>query len=100
MLDIFISYSRRNWDFVETLADTLMQSGKQIWFDRSKEPLEGIVAGSPWWEQIKMGIEAADNFLFIISPEAMISPYCNAEIAHAWESCHGSSGCAKPICTG
>ncbi len=83
MLDIFISYSRRDWDFVETLAGTLINSGKQIWFDRSKEPLEGIVAGSPWWDQIKMGIEAADNFLFIISPEAMISPYCNAEIAHA-----------------
>ena len=83
MLDVFISYSRQDWNFVEVLAENLTQSGKQIWFDRSKEPLEGIVAGSSWWEQIKLGIEAADNFLFIISPRSMTSPYCNAEIAHA-----------------
>lgn len=83
MLDIFVSYSRKNLDFVQHLSDDLEQSGKQIWFDKKKEPLQGIPAGSLWWDEIKHGIETTDNFLMIISPESMMSPYCHAEVAHA-----------------
>lgn len=85
--DAFISYSRSNLDFVEQLASELTSNGKEPWFDKSDVPLRGIPAGSEWWHEIEQGIEAADNFIFIISPEAVVSPYCNAEIAHAVE--HG-----------
>lgn len=83
--DAFISYSRSNLDFVEQLASELVANGKEPWFDKSDVPLRGIPAGSEWWHEIEQGIEAADNFLFIISPQSVISPYCNAEIAHAVE---------------
>lgn len=81
--DAFISYSRSHLQFVERLADCLIQGGKDPWFDKRKDPLKGILAGSEWWPEIEQGIEAADNFVFVISPESVVSPYCNAEIAHA-----------------
>ena len=83
MPDVFISYSRRNLEFVQQLVDSLSNSGKYPWFDQIKEPLSGIVAGAPWWEEIKYGIENVDNFLFIISPDSIGSPYCHAEISYA-----------------
>jgi formylglycine-generating enzyme required for sulfatase activity len=83
MPDVFISYSRRNLDFVQRLYDALAEHGKEPWFDQVKEPLQGLPPASKWWEEIKYGIETADNFLFIISPASIASPYCNAEIAYA-----------------
>ncbi|MBN1563578.1 MAG: SUMF1/EgtB/PvdO family nonheme iron enzyme [Anaerolineae bacterium] len=83
MTDVFISYSRRNLDFVQQLHAALEVKGKSSWFDQKTAPLEGIVPGSGWWEQIKQGIVAVDNFLFVISLDSVVSPYCNAEIAYA-----------------
>ncbi len=83
MLDAFISYSTHNKLFVEELADALDFDGKTVWFDQNRAPLEGIPSGSKWWDEIKYGISQSSNFLFIISPQSVVSPYCNAEIAHA-----------------
>ncbi len=83
MTDVFISYSRRNLALIEKIDAALTARGKQVWFDKKKEPLEGIPPGSKWWDEIKHGIDNADSFLFVISPESVVSPYCNAEIAHA-----------------
>jgi formylglycine-generating enzyme required for sulfatase activity len=83
MLDVFVSYSRSNSMFVQRLTADLDHIGKNVWFDKKKEPLTGIPTGSRWWDEIKYGIENADNFLIVISPESMASPYCHAEIAHA-----------------
>src|SRR5437870_4157274 len=87
MADVFISYSRKNLEFVQQLFDALKKNGKNPWFDQLKEPLSGIAAGAPWWEEIKYGIENAENFLFIVSPDSIHSPYCHAEIDYARE--HG-----------
>jgi len=83
MTDAFIAYSRRNLDFVERKAEALIANGKEPWFDRRKDPLVGIPDASEWWEEIEEGIEAADNFIFVITPDSVTSPYCNAEMAHA-----------------
>lgn len=85
-IDAFISYSRRNTDFIERLFDAIADSGKQPWYDRVKQPLVGIPYGSKWWDEIKRGIEEADNFLFVISPNSINSKYCHAEIHHAIKS--------------
>jgi len=87
MPDVFISYSRQNLEFVYQLVAALEKNGKAPWFDQLKEPLSGIAAGAPWWEQIKSGIENADNFLFVITPNSISSPYCHAEVNYARE--HG-----------
>ncbi len=83
MLDAFISYSTHNKLFVQDLAEALDTDGKKAWFDQNRDPLEGIPSGSKWWDEIKYGISQSSNFLFIISPQSVVSPYCNAEIAHA-----------------
>jgi formylglycine-generating enzyme required for sulfatase activity len=85
MPDVFISYSRRNLEFVQQLVDALKKSGKDPWFDQLKEPLSGIAAGVPWWKEIQFGIENVDNFLFVVSPNSISSPYCHAEINYARE---------------
>ena len=87
MPDVFISYSRQNLEFVHQLVDALKERGKDPWFDQLKEPLSGIAAGAPWWKQIQDGIESVDNFLFVITPNSIRSPYCHAEINYARE--HG-----------
>jgi formylglycine-generating enzyme required for sulfatase activity len=83
MPDVFISYSRSNLEFIRQLADSLTERGRSPWFDQIKEPLQGIPPGSKWWDEITYGIENADNFLFIISPQSIASPYCHAELSHA-----------------
>jgi formylglycine-generating enzyme required for sulfatase activity len=87
MPDVFISYSRRDLEFVHQLVAALKMSGKDPWFDQLKEPLSGIAAGVPWWQEIQYGIDNVDNFLFVISPNSIRSPYCHAEINYARE--HG-----------
>ncbi len=64
MSDVFISYSRKNNKFARRLIDNLILHGKDAWVD-----WEGIPLTSPnWWMEIKTGIEAADSFVFIMSP--------------------------------
>ncbi|MEO1164783.1 MAG: TIR domain-containing protein [Chloroflexota bacterium] len=79
MTDVFISYSRQNSDFARQLTDGLRQSGKESWVD-----WEGIPLSSPnWWHEIQIGIEQADNFVFIMSPDSMASVVCNLELDYA-----------------
>ncbi|NDJ62514.1 MAG: TIR domain-containing protein [Chloroflexi bacterium] len=80
MSDIFISYSRKDSAFVRKLHDALVEQGRQIWVDWEKIPLT-----ADWWQSIRTGIEEADTFLFVISPDSMTSPVCQLEIAHAIE---------------
>ena len=83
MTDVFISYSTKNLAFVQLLEDDLTSRGLSVWLDQKRNQLEGIPRGTKWWSEIKHGITRATTFLFVISPHAVVSPYCNAEIAHA-----------------
>jgi len=81
MSDVFISYSRKNSPFARRLIDQLTHANKDAWVD-----WEGIPLTSPnWWAEIKAGIEGADSFVFIISPDAMASVVCNMELDYAIE---------------
>jgi len=78
MSDAFISYSRRDQEFVRGLVDELVSDGREVWVDWESIPLT-----ADWFEEIKAGIEAADAFLFVISPDSVRSEVCAAEIEHA-----------------
>ncbi len=78
MSDVFISYSRKDQDFVRQLNAALNEKDRQAWVD-----WEGIPFTADWWEEIQRGIEAADSFLFVISPDSVASKVCNMEIEHA-----------------
>ncbi|MBD1912450.1 MULTISPECIES: TIR domain-containing protein [unclassified Leptolyngbya] len=76
--NVFISYSRRNKTFVKTLADILKKRGREVWVDWDSIPF-----GTDWWEEIKTGIEVADTFIFVLSPDSVASDVCAREIEHA-----------------
>jgi CHASE2 domain-containing sensor protein len=77
-LDVFISYSRADSDFARKLNETLQIQNKTTWFDQ-----ESIASGSDFQQEIHRGIECANNFLFIISPNSLTSSYCNPQLEYA-----------------
>lgn len=76
--EIFISYSRKDSDFSRRLNQDLQLTGKTTWFDQ-----ESIASSVDFQKEIFKGIEAADNFLFIISENSIKSPYCIDEVKYA-----------------
>lgn len=78
MADVFISYSRKDKTFTERLFAALAARGRDAWVD-----WEGIPYSADWWREICAGIDAAETFLFIISPDSLVSMVCNQEIAYA-----------------
>lgn len=78
MVDVFISYSRKDVDFVRRLHEALALEQRDSWVD-----WEDIPASADWWREVTGGIEAADSFMFIISPDSVRSEVCRKEIDHA-----------------
>ncbi|MEM7066526.1 MAG: TIR domain-containing protein [Cyanobacteria bacterium P01_B01_bin.77] len=81
MTDVFISYSRKDKAFVQVLNQALTNSKYDAWVDWEDIPLT-----ADWWEEIKAGIEGADTFIFVISPDSIASKVCGQEIDHAVEN--------------
>ncbi len=78
MTDVFISYSRKDNDFIRRLHEALTRHQRDIWVDWEDIPLS-----ADWWQEICAGIEAAQTFLFIISPDGVRSEVCQKEIDYA-----------------
>lgn len=80
MTDVFISYARRDIEFTRRLCEQLARANKDTWVDWEDIPL----TAPNWWAEIQAGIEGADNFVFILSPESLASIPCQLELAHAF----------------
>ncbi|WP_421656040.1 TIR domain-containing protein [Leptothermofonsia sp. ETS-13] len=78
MTDVFISYSRKDKDFVKAIHTALAESGREAWVDWQDIPLT-----ADWWQEIERGIEAANTFVFILSSDSVESRVCYQEIEHA-----------------
>jgi formylglycine-generating enzyme required for sulfatase activity len=81
MSHIFISYSRKDLDIAQEIVDALAAGNLDTWID-----WKSIPKGEDWEKEIYRGIEEADAFLFLISPDSVASEMCNKEIAHALEN--------------
>ncbi|NJO14851.1 MAG: TIR domain-containing protein [Thioploca sp.] len=79
--EVFISYSRKDSGFARRLNAELQNYGKTTWFDQ-----ESIAEGTDFEKEIYKGIDNTDNFVFIISPDAVQSEFCAAEVAYAAET--------------
>ena len=78
MADVFISYSRRDQAFVRRLHAALETAGRAAWVD-----WEGIPPSAKWMDEVRSAIDAADAFVFVVSPDSAGSPVCRAEADHA-----------------
>src|SRR5437588_5341686 len=80
MADVFISYSRHDQAFVRRLAEQLDARGKDAWVD-----WKDIAPTVEWRREIVAGVEAAEAFVFVISPASLRSHECGEELTAAIE---------------
>ena len=78
MSHIFISYSRKDLTFAQKIVDALATNNLDTWID-----WKSIPKGEDWEKEIYHGIEGAEAFLFLLSPDSVVSEMCNKEIANA-----------------
>jgi len=78
MSNIFISYSHEDLNSAQKIVDALAEHNLDTWID-----WKSIPKGEDWWEHIQNGIQEANVFLFIVSPDSASSDVCNDEINHA-----------------
>ena len=78
MSDVFISYSRKDLEFVTKLHDSLVGRQRTVWVD-----LHDIPPTVEWRLKIREGLEGARAFVFVISPASIISIECQKELAQA-----------------
>jgi hypothetical protein len=78
--DIFISYSRRDQEFVARLASDLDAQVAGVWFDQFS-----VQVGQKWHDEIMVGIRACKAFILVLSPDAVESKYVREEVNKALE---------------
>ena len=76
---VFVSYSRRDQDFVDRLVADLRGHGAKIWLDR-----ESIYAGDNWQEAIESGLAQASTLLYILTPDSLKSAWMSSEVGAAF----------------
>ena len=73
----FISYSRKQLYFAESLVLKLQQAGFHIWFD-----LQKLEPGVDWADALAEGYGNCERLIFVASKAAVQSPYVQVE----WET--------------
>src|SRR5437867_7834641 len=76
--EVFISYSRKDTEFMRRLDEELKRRDREAWVD-----WEGIPPGDTWEKTIYGAIEATHTFIFVLTPDSIASEVCGREIAHA-----------------
>jgi WD40 repeat protein len=79
--DVFISYRRKDVEFVKKLAQAFTELGREVWVDWEDIP-PGVADFS---REIQLGIEGANTFVAVLSPDFLDSEYCLNELRHAAE---------------
>jgi formylglycine-generating enzyme required for sulfatase activity len=68
---LFISYARVDKPYCIQIVDTLYVH--DTWYDQR------LHAGQDWWKEITLRIEWCDGFVYLLSPESVVSEYCIKE---------------------
>ena len=82
---IFLSYSSKDRQPVERLAEKLKAQGFEVWTDRE------ILPGEDWQSAIETALDQASIFLFILSENSLGSPWQELELGMALRSAVGQS---------
>ena len=78
MQKIFISYSRKDMDFVRKLAGDLEKAGYDVWWD-----ITDLRGGDDWVRQIPEAIRLSQFFLVILTPDSVESEWVRKEYTQA-----------------
>lgn len=73
---LFISYSRKDYYFAESLAFHLLRRGVAAWLD-----VKDLTPGGFWERDLEAALDAAECFVLVASPESVKSPHVRKE----WE---------------
>lgn len=79
MAMIFISYSRKDREFIEFLEPRIhnIYGYASLWYDRA------IQGGDDWWKRIVTEIRECQLFLFLVSNHSVESEFCRKELQKA-----------------
>lgn len=83
---IFISYSSADRvAFVDRLAKNLTEDGYPMWVDNLGPQYNGITAGKSWKQELADALNHSALVIFVITPDSIRSPWCQAELTRASE---------------
>ncbi len=86
-LRVFLSYSRKDTEFIRHLANALAERGYLADFDQTTHHSEtgniGIAPTDDWWMRLQDMIAAADVMVLSVSPDSAASSVVDEEIAYA-----------------
>ncbi len=71
---LFISYSRRDSDYAQSLTDYLQNSGFNVWIDSQ------IEYGDAWFRDIEQAIKSCAAFVLVMTPDSYESEWVQKEI--------------------
>src|SRR5881396_2856454 len=77
-VDLFISYSRRDQSFVRLLELSMEAKRRTAWVD-----WHSIPPTASWRDEVRAAIDAAQLFVFVVTPDSIDSRVCREELAHA-----------------
>ena len=78
MAKLFISYSRKDIDFVRKLAGDLESAGYDVWWD-----LTDLRGGDDWVKTIPAAIASSKYVIVVLTPEAVESEWVRKEYTQA-----------------
>ncbi len=70
--DVFVSYRRKDVEIAKKIVERLQQEGKEVWVDWDDIPPGSEV----FTDDINRGLQGADTFICILSPDYLESTYC------------------------
>jgi hypothetical protein len=71
---VFISYSRKDFYFAESLAFHLTERGIESWLDANH-----LTPGGEWGEEIDRALDEAQTIVLVATPASVRSPYVQRE---------------------
>jgi len=81
MGQVFFSYSRKDSEIVDRFVAAIENEGMNAWVDR-----DDIRASKSWRQEIVEAIDVCDAFVFIMSPNSVVSTNVQKEIILAQDS--------------
>jgi TIR domain len=84
--DAFVSYSHKDKDFVNIVANLLESKRFKVWYDDFS-----ILPGETIIEKLAQGVRSSRCFMVVLSPDAVKSKWCKSELAMAIDLALGAN---------